>query len=399
MNNFPTSKNLIKWVLFVASFLIVALILWNTNQFFKNFKNEERLKMEVLAKAYKNFNNPDLDIDISLENKIIESNRSIPMIITFENDDIDSWANLDVQNTTKFTSLPVDDRLYLSRQLNVMMEENEPLIINYQVFNTNITKKIYYRDSDLLNRLQFYPLGLLLILFLFGTIIYLVFKSNKIAEQNKLWAGMAKETAHQIGTPLSSLLGWVELLRMENANEETVSEIEKDVSRLNIIADRFSKIGSTPKLTKHDIVKETRTAFDYIQSRSFKQIDFNFITDDDDPIYVDLNLQLFSWVIENLVKNAIDAMQGKGKLSISVKQENSRAVILVNDSGKGMSKRMFKKIFEPGFTTKKRGWGLGLSLTKRIIEDYHKGRIYVKRSEIGRGTTFQIELKILEDQQ
>jgi len=399
MNNFPTSKNLIKWVLFVASFLIVALILWNTNQFFKNFKNEERLKMEVLAKAYKNFNNPDLDIDISLENKIIESNRSIPMIITFENDDIDSWANLDVQNTTKFTSLPVDDRLYLSRQLNVMMEENEPLIINYQVFNTNITKKIYYRDSDLLNRLQFYPLGLLLILFLFGTIIYLVFKSNKIAEQNKLWAGMAKETAHQIGTPLSSLLGWVELLRMENANEETVSEIEKDVSRLNIIADRFSKIGSTPKLTKHDIVKETRTAFDYIQSRSFKQIDFNFITDDDDPIYVDLNLQLFSWVIENLVKNAIDAMQGKGKLSISVKQENSRAIILVNDSGKGMSKRMFKKIFEPGFTTKKRGWGLGLSLTKRIIEDYHKGRIYVKRSEIGRGTTFQIELKILEDQQ
>ena len=394
MNYFPTTKILIKWSLILASFLIVASILWNTNQFFKQFKNEERLKMEVLSVAYENFNNPDLDIDMPLETKIIEANKSIPMIITFENGDIKKWANLDVKNSKKFTALPVDDRLYLSRQLDKMKAENEPLVVHYKVDNVDVSEKIYYRDSDLLNKLQYYPLGLVLILFLFGTIIYLAFKANKVAEQNKLWAGMAKETAHQIGTPLSSLLGWVEILRLDNANEDTVSEIEKDVSRLNTIADRFSKIGSIPKLTKHDIVKETKVAFDYIQSRSFKQIDFDFKADDN-PIYVDLNLQLYSWVIENLVKNAIDAMKGKGSLSISVNQENSTAIILVTDSGKGISKRLYKKIFNPGYTTKRRGWGLGLSLTKRIIEDYHKGRIYVKRSEIGKGTTFQIELKTL----
>jgi len=396
MKKLPTSKILIKWLLIFASFLIVTSILWNTNQFFKNFKKEERLKMEVLATAYKNFNNPDLDIDMSLEEKIIQSNRSIPMIITFENGDIKKWANLDVANSKKFTSLPVDDRLYLNSQLNLMKQENEPLIVNFQLDKINITEKIYYRDSDLLSKLQYYPLGLLLILFLFGTIIYLAFKANKIAEQNKLWAGMAKETAHQIGTPLSSLLGWVELLRMENANEETVSEIEKDVSRLNTIADRFSKIGSIPKLTRHDIVEETQIAFEYIQSRSFKQIDFKFINENNKPIYVFLNLQLYSWVIENLVKNAIDAMQGKGELSITVIQENSSAKILVKDSGKGIPKRLQKKIFEPGYTSKKRGWGLGLSLAKRIIEDYSNGRIYVKKSEIGKGTTFLIELKTLK---
>ena len=398
MIHLPSTKTLIKWSLILASFLIVSSILWNTNQFFRKFKNEERIKMEVLATAYENFNTPDLDIDVSLEQKIIQSNRSIPMIITYENGDINRWANLDVENNKGFTKLAVDDRLYLSRQLQIMMEENEPLVVNFQLDNVNITQKIYYRDSDLLNRLQYYPFALLLILFLFGTIIYLAFKSNKIAEQNKLWAGMAKETAHQIGTPLSSLLGWVELLRMENVEEDTVKEIEKDVDRLNTIADRFSKIGSIPKLTKHDIVQETRTAFDYIRSRSFKQIDFYYHTENDKPIFVDLNLQLYSWVIENLVKNAIDAMQGKGTIEINVVQENSNAIITISDTGKGIPKRLHKKIFEPGYTTKKRGWGLGLSLTKRIISDYHGGRIYVKKSEIGKGTTFLIQLKVSEEE-
>ncbi|MEN8187197.1 MAG: HAMP domain-containing sensor histidine kinase [Bacteroidota bacterium] len=395
--NFPDSRIILRWALFLASFLIVALILWNTNQFFQKFKNEERLKMEVMAVAYENFNNPDLDIDVSLEEKIIDSNSSIPMIIVDENGDIVRWGNLDVVNNKKFTSLSKDDRLFLFRQLKKMEEENEPLLVNYKVDNINVSEKIYYRDSDLLNRLQFYPLGLLLILVLFGTIIYLVFQQNKIAEQNKLWAGMAKETAHQIGTPLSSMLGWIELLRLESTNEDIVTEIEKDVSRLNIIANRFSKIGSVPKLIKHDIVEETQNAFDYIKSRSFKQIDFEFITKEDSQIFVNLNLQLYSWVIENLVKNAIDAMQGKGKLSITVSQENSHAKVVVSDSGKGIPKRLYKKIFDPGYTTKKRGWGLGLSLTKRIIEDYHKGRIYVSKSEIGKGTSFSIELDLIKD--
>ena len=395
MNQLPSSKTLIKWALILASFLIVSSILWNTNQFFRQFKSEERLKMEVLATAYENFNNADLDIDVSLEEKIIQSNRSIPMIITYENGDINRWANLDVENNKRFTALDVDDRLYLNRQLQMMKEENEPLVVNFQLDNVNITEKIYYRDSDLLNRLQYYPMGLLLILILFGTIIYLAFKSNKIAEQNKLWAGMAKETAHQIGTPLSSLLGWVELLRLENVGEDTVQEIEKDVARLNTIADRFSKIGSVPKLEPHNIVAETRIAFDYIRSRSFKQIDFTFSPENEGDIQVELNLQLYSWVIENLVKNAIDAMGGKGKIDVSVSQEGQTAIVTVTDTGKGIAKRLQKKVFEPGYTTKKRGWGLGLSLTKRIINDYHKGRIFVKKSEIGKGTTFQIQLKTL----
>ena len=309
MIHLPSSKTLIKWALILASFLIVSSILWNTNQFFKKFKSEERIKMEVLATAYENFNNVDLDIDVSLEQKIIQSNRSIPMIITYENGDIKMWANLDVQNNVRFTKLDVDDRLYLNRQLQEMIDENEPLVVNFQLDNVNITEKIYYRDSDLLNRLQYYPFALLLILFLFGTIIYLAFKSNKIAEQNKLWAGMAKETAHQIGTPLSSLLGWVELLRMEDVEEDTVKEIEKDVDRLNTIADRFSKIGSIPKLSKHDIIQETGTAFDYIRSRSFKQIEFHYDNENDKPIYVDLNLQLYNWVIENLVKTSLPKQQ------------------------------------------------------------------------------------------
>ena len=394
MNNLSTGKNIIKWLLIIASFLVVTSILWNTNQFFKKFKNEERLKMAVLAAAYENFNHADLDLDISLEEQIIQSNKSIPMIITFENGDINKWANLDVANATKFTALPVDDRLYLSRQLKKMKEENNPLIVKFRSGRVKITEKIYYRDSSLLNKLQYYSLGLLVILFLFGFIIFLAFKTNKTAEQNKLWAGMAKETAHQIGTPLSSLLGWVELLRMENVDEQTVSEIEKDVARLNTIADRFSKIGSVPKLTKYDILEETQMASDYIQSRSFKQIDFQFHIKSNQPIYVNINRQLYNWVIENLMKNAIDAMQGRGDLSLSVSKENGMAIVSITDSGKGISKRLYKKIFEPGYTSKKRGWGLGLSLAKRIIEDYSNGRIYVKKSEIGKGTTFQIELPL-----
>ncbi len=393
--NFPETKTIIRWALTIASFLIVALILWNTNQFFQKFKNEERLKMEVLAIAYENFNNIDLDVDVSLEEKIIASNSSIPMIVTYDNGDIYRWANLGVPNSSKFTSLPEKDRLYLHKQLRKMQAENEPLVVNYKQDNVNVTQRIYYRDSDLLNRLQFYPLGLLLILLLFGTIIYLVFQQNKVAEQNKLWAGMAKETAHQIGTPLSSLLGWVELLRLENTSEDIVTEIEKDVDRLNTIADRFSKIGSIPKLEPTDLVEETKNAFGYIKSRSFKQITFDFKDDCGEPLMVNLNQQLYSWVIENLVKNAIDAMQGKGNLTVTISRENNHALVLVSDTGKGILKRLHKKIFDPGYTTKKRGWGLGLSLTKRIIEDYHNGRIYVKNSEIGKGTTFAIELKLI----
>ena len=381
-----SQKNLqiIRWGVIISSFIIVALILWNTYDFFQKFKTEERAKMEILAKAYERFNAADLDAEISLELKIIGNNHNVPMIITNELDAITIWSNLD--------SLRSKDPKYLKKQLAIMKGQNEPILVSYKDVKEATVLYIHYRDSDLLNKLKFYPVALILILFLFASVIYLFFKSNKVAEQNKLWTGMAKETAHQIGTPLSSLLGWIEILRLENTDENTIKEIENDVHRLNTIADRFSKIGSIPKLELHNIVTATNTSFNYLKSRSSKQVEFNFESSTTE-ILANVNLQLFSWVIENLVKNAIDAMEGKGKIVLSIKESDKHVNISISDSGKGIPKNLQQKIFSPGYTTKKRGWGLGLSLAKRIIEDYHNGKISVLKSELNKGTTFSILLK------
>lgn len=376
------NTQIIRWLVITSSFIIVTLILWNTYAFFKKFKNEERSKMEVLAKAYESLSTADLNADISLEYQIIGSNRNIPMIITNEKDSITGWSNLDSIKTQK--------QEYLLDQLVIMKSQNEPIIMSYQ--KADINQFIYYRDSDLLNKLKYYPIALILILILFASVIYMFFKSNKVADQNKLWTGMAKETAHQIGTPLSSLLGWVEILRLENTDKNTVKEIEKDVQRLNIIAERFSKIGSIPLLNKQNIVEVTNNTLNYLKSRSSKQIVFNFKASSP-IIYTNINLQLFSWVIENLLKNAIDAMEGKGKLSLNIIEKANNIIITITDNGKGIPKKLQQKIFSPGFTTKKRGWGLGLSLAKRIVDDYHNGKISVLKSELGKGTTFVISLK------
>ena len=374
---------LLKRIVIIISFSIVTLILWNTYSFFKRFKNEERLKMEIVATAMKEFaTNQDLEADVSLEDKIIKSNTNIPMILVDENGNIgaNSYLNLD--------PVKAKDPAYLLKQLEIMKEQNSPIEIN---FAKNRTQYIYYRNSDLLNKLSYYPLTLILILTLFLTVIYMMFTSSKVAEQNKLWTGMAKETAHQIGTPLSSLLGWIAILKMENADDKYVDEIEKDVHRLNTIANRFSKIGSLPTLEKLDIIAVTKNAYEYLEYRSSKQISFSFNTSETN-LYSTINDELYSWVIENLIKNAIDAMLGKGELAVAITADAKKIKIDITDTGKGMAKSQFKKIFKPGFTTKKRGWGLGLSLSKRIIEDYHKGKIIVKNSEINKGTTFQIVL-------
>ena len=378
------NSQIIRWTVIITSFVIVALILWNTYDFFQKFKTEERAKMEVLAKAYERLSSADLDAEISLESKIIGNNHNIPMIITYENDSISEWSNLDVDKAKNPT--------FLLRQLSIMKNQNKPITVRYKVYDESITLNIYYRDSDLLTKLKYYPVALILILVLFASVIYLFFKSNKVAEQNKLWTGMAKETAHQIGTPLSSLLGWIEILRLENTDENTVKEIENDVFRLNTIAERFSKIGSIPKLKPLDIVYVTSSSFDYLKSRSSKQVEFIFEAPKNE-ILVNINLQLFSWVIENLVKNAIDAMEGKGKIALNILDTQKNITITITDNGKGIPKNLQHKIFSPGFTTKKRGWGLGLSLAKRIIEDYHNGKISVQKSEINKGTTFAIILK------
>jgi len=375
---------IIRWAVIIASFIIVALILWNTYDFFQKFKNEERAKMEILAKAYERFSAADLNAEISLETKIIGNNHNIPMIITNEFDEITMWSNLD--------SIKSKKPHYLNKQLAIMKGQNKPVLVSYKDKKETTTLYIHYRNSDLLTKLKYYPVALILILLLFASVIYLFFKSNKVAEQNKLWTGMAKETAHQIGTPLSSLLGWIEILRLENTDENTVKEIENDVHRLNTIAERFSKIGSIPKLQKHNIVEATNNSFNYLKLRSSKQVKFNFQTSSTE-INTNLNLQLFSWVIENLIKNAIDAMEGKGKIKLDITENDKNVTITISDTGKGIPKNLHQKIFSPGYTTKKRGWGLGLSLAKRIIEDYHNGKISVLKSEINKGTIFAITLK------
>jgi len=380
-------KNIIRWAVATLSFVIVGLILWNTYDFFQKFKREERQKMEVLSEAYKRFNSAGLKEDISLSSKIISSNNNIPMIVTDANDSIILNQNLD--------SIRVKKSGYLKKQLAIMKAQNEPLEISYNRGNLNIKNFVYYKDSELLTKLKYYPLALIFILMLFGIIIYLVFKSNKIAEQNKLWAGMAKETAHQIGTPLTSLLGWLELLKEQNTDTKTVSEIEKDIERLTVIANRFSNIGSIPKMAKTDLIAEIKTIEAYFRRRISKGITLksDFQTD---AIYVNLNPQLFSWVIENLIKNAIDAVKSEGTITMHVKVKRDKALITIADTGKGITKKYFKSVFKPGYTTKKRGWGLGLSLAKRIVENYHDGKIYIHKSAVGKGTSIRVELPLIK---
>ena len=375
--HFSNKRNTTRWIIIASSFCLVSLILWNTYTFFQIFKNEERLKMNLWAQAQKTLINADENTDVDLPLLIFSNNTSIPIMLT-EKDSIINAVNIDstvMQSTEK-------SRLFL----NKLKGENEPINI---VYAPGRIQKLYYGNSSLLNQLKYYPIALLLIIVLFAALVYNYYKSNKMATQNKLWAGMAKETAHQIGTPLSSLIGWIELLKTEDIPESTTKEIEKDIERLQTITDRFSKIGSEPKLEQMDIVSETLLSYDYLQSRFSKQIEFSYAAPKK-SIMIPLNATLHSWTIENMVKNAIDAMKGKGKLHLAIEEENESIKITITDTGSGIPKNQFKKIFEPGFTTKKRGWGLGLSLTKRIVEDYHKGKIKVLQSEVGKGTAMQL---------
>lgn len=375
---------MIRWIIVSASFIIISLILWNTYIFFQNFKAEERIKMQNWSAAQTEFirtdtNNTNLDLTL----QILNSNTTTPMIAVNKDGSIGTYNNVD---ETK-----IQDPKYAQNLIEKFKSDNTPIEV---MFEGEVFSTIYYGNSPLLNKLKYYPLALLLIIFLFGAVAFFFYRSSKIADQNKLWTGMAKETAHQIGTPLSSLVGWTEILRSENINPSYIVEIEKDINRLQTITERFSKIGSMPTLEKLDIVNETLESFDYLKARSSNLIDFK-ISSPNQTLYVNLNKQLFSWTIENLVKNAIDAMKGKGQLSIVIHHEDKFVKINISDTGKGIPKNKFAKIFEPGYTSKKRGWGLGLSLAKRIIEDYHQGKIKVLHSEIGKGTTMQISLKLV----
>ncbi|MET7029893.1 sensor histidine kinase [Sediminicola luteus] len=368
-------------LLLIASFVIVSLILWNTNSFFKKFKEEERLKMEIWATAQSELLQSSEDRDLgNLHVKIFQNNTSTPMIL------VNKDQSIKVNNITEDEA---QDTSYLTKKIVQFQAENTPISIDYK---GEQLATLYYGNSEVLNRLKYYPIALLLIIFLFGAVIFFFFKTNKASEQNKLWAGMAKETAHQIGTPLTSLLGWNELLKAENISTSITDEIDKDIMRLQTITERFSKIGSLPKLKEYDIVQETKDAYDYLKLRSSKLIQFSFDSKIE-SLPVLLNRELYHWTIENLVKNGIDAMRGKGSISIEIIPSGNFVTILVSDSGQGIPKSNFNNIFNPGVTSKKRGWGLGLSLVKRIVEEYHQGKIKVLSSS-KEGTIMKISLKV-----
>ncbi|TYA70082.1 sensor histidine kinase [Seonamhaeicola marinus] len=379
---FTNQNNTFRWIIVIASFIVVSGIMWKTYQFFMLFKHEERVKMEIWASSQSDLIKTDnLDANMGdLPLKVITSNKTTPMILVNRDGSID-FNNID--------PVKAKDSIYINKLIRKYEKENDPIKV---IFDGKTFSTIYYGNSPLLNKVKYYPLFLILIVILFAAVIFFFYSSNKNATQNKLWSGMAKETAHQIGTPLSSLIGWTEILKSENVNPDYILEIEKDVDRLKIITERFSKIGSLPTLEMTNIVEETIASYDYLKSRASNLIEFEF-TKSTDYIPVNLNKQLYSWTIENLVKNAIDAMKGRGKLTVEIAELEDNVKIKVSDTGKGIAKKDFKKIFEPGYTTKKRGWGLGLSLTRRIIEDFHNGKIKVLHSEKDKGTTIQITLK------
>ncbi|MCX2718255.1 sensor histidine kinase [Lentiprolixibacter aurantiacus] len=379
--NFNPRKKTSNFILLLASFVIVSLILWNTNSFFKKFKEEERYKMEIWATAQAEFLSLPADADPgNLPLTIFQNNTSTPMIL----------VNKD--STFKTNNIPEEllkDTTYLMKKLKQFKSENNPIIMEDK---GEYLATLYYGNSEVLNKLKYYPIALMLIIFLFGAVLYFLFKTNKASEQNKLWAGMAKETAHQIGTPLTSLLGWNELLKNEDINTEISREIEKDIVRLQTITERFSKIGSLPALQRCNLVTETRNAYDYLRIRSSKLIHFSFDSRAEEfPVM--LNPSLYNWTIENLVKNGIDAMKGKGSIAVEIVPAGKFVNVLISDTGHGIARSDFQNIFNPGYTSKKRGWGLGLSLVKRIVEEYHNGKVKVL-SSTKEGTIMQISLKI-----
>lgn len=384
---FHIDQRFSRWFIIFAAFAITALVLWNVSLFFNQLKQAERDRMEIWAASVQGINAADSNAYLNLYTLINLKNTTIPIIITDENENLDNSINIPEE--------VLEDRESYLELLHSMEQENEPIRIDIE--NGDL-QYAYYGHSPIINQLKYFPIALIIVVVLFIALIYFFYATSKASQQNFLWAGMAKETAHQIGTPLSSLVGWVEILKTEQVDPQYLQEINKDIERLNVITDRFSKIGSVPVLVEKDIIVETEEAFDYLAKRSSKLVNFK----KDLPqgvLLVKLNPELFAWTIENLVKNAIDAMRGKGNLSLLLTRDARYAKIRITDTGKGIPKNKFKTIFNPGYTTKKRGWGLGLSLAKRIIEEYHDGRIKVLRSEKDKGTTFQISLKLADEGQ
>jgi len=381
-------SNFFNWrsALALIAIAIVTGTIFYSNYLAKKIAADERKKVSVWAESLKTRASTLDESALSLTTKIANENKDIPIIETDEKDNPSgATLNLDT-NRIKKESNYIQIKLAEFKKENPAIEveiSKDPLFVN----------KYYYGDSDLLKEVRYYPIIQLIIVALFVIIALVTVSVRNKSTQNQVWAGMAKETAHQLGTPISSLQGWVEMLKDNPVNEKIGVEIEKDVNRLKLVSDRFGKIGSIPQLEERNIVQQVESMVDYIKRRSTDKVSFSINSQNDYDISAMINAPLFDWVIENLLKNALDAMDGKGSIVVDIKNEITQTIIEVTDSGKGILKSNVNKVFKPGFTTKKRGWGLGLSLSKRIIEHYHKGELFVKNSEVGKGTTFRIILK------
>ena len=386
----------IRNILILAAILIAAVSLVFSHYLLRDMQRDVSSKMNIWAEAMRTLNTADENTDLNLVLKVINDNKTIPVIVLNEKGDVLQFRNLKFRYTT-----PEDSIDYLRNKVHEMRSQGHSIKIYYTAPSDSLQShkvkdeylEIVYEDSLTLKRLAIYPYLQIAILAIFILILIFALLSLKRAEQNRVWVGLTKETAHQLGTPISSLIAWQEILKDNHPNDAIIPEMGKDIERLKLIAERFSKVGSRPELKEEDLKEIIWHVVDYISMRSSSKVKI-ICSLPATPVKVKLSAPLFEWVVENLCKNAIDAMQGKGQITITAHEITGLVIIDVTDTGKGIAKNHWKSVFMPGYTTKERGWGLGLSLAKRIIEEYHHGRIYVRNSEIGRGTTFRIELRV-----
>lgn len=369
----------------IIAIAIVSGTIFYSRFLAKQIALEERQKVEQWVEAGKLLMNDTTGMSDKLVSIIISENRTIPIIETDEKNKITQYINIDSASVAH-------DSNFVQEQLKEFSKQNDPIVWADPRDSTR-TNRYYYGHTSLLNQVRYYPLVQLLIVSLFIVITITALTTSFKSSQNQVWAGMAKETAHQLGTPLTSLQGWVEMLKENPDNEKMVVEMEKDVNRLKLVSDRFGKIGSTPHLEAHNVVTQVESMIEYIRRRAPGKVQFSLDTSGIREIIAAISPPLFDWVIENLLKNALDAMEGKGSIAVQIREQGNEVLIDVTDTGKGIARQHIHQVFKPGFTTKKRGWGLGLSLSRRIIEQYHKGQLFVKQSELNKGTTFRIVLK------
>ena len=380
MKIFENNRLLLRYILIIVAIIIAFGSLIVSHYLVKDLSKEERNKNEIWAEATKEMASNTENLNMNLVVQILKSNTTIPVILYDKKDNYYTSTNIELPET--------DEQEFLKQQSRTFEKRHKPIVIEVEDFD----QYVYYDDSYTLKRLQLYPYVQVSVLIIFMITAFFALFTTMRMEQDRLWVGLSKETAHQLGTPISSLLAWLEYLKLKNADQSILLDMEKDVNRLQMITDRFSKIGSAPSLERKDINEIVTQSITYLEKRISKKVIFELQLSSA-PLYANVSEPLLSWVIENLTKNAVDAMEGQGEIIYTLSDKGKIISLDIRDTGKGIPKSKFKTIFSPGFTTKKRGWGLGLSLAKRIIESYHRGKIYVKSSEIGVGTTFCIELK------